>query len=170
MRWMGWVPALLSVYALASPAAGFAPGCGGVHPAYGAGACAAPDYGWTQGCDEHPPSCCDNAWAGYCQEKARWEAHWRQAFSGHATASYARPVTVIYRQSTPRTYVETPQGQESIAPGVPRPAQPAAPTVAPTVPAPPQPGVPSAATPSVEPVPEPAVPKATWNWGLPKLW
>lgn len=39
---------------------------------YGAGACAAPEYGahsLQPGCCECQPSCCDDAWAGYCQQK-----------------------------------------------------------------------------------------------------
>jgi hypothetical protein len=36
--------------------------------------CAAPFCCWQPGCCETPPSPCDNAWAGYCQEKARRNA------------------------------------------------------------------------------------------------
>jgi hypothetical protein len=44
---------------------------------YGASACAGPaGYNLAPGCCECPPSACDNAWAGYCQEKARWQAFW----------------------------------------------------------------------------------------------
>ena len=163
MRWMGWASALLSVYALACPAAGFEPGCGAgcgtVHRAYGAGACAAPAYGWEQGCCEHPPSCCDNAWAGYCEEKARWEAYWRQVCSRHTAACYPRPATVIYRQPTPATHLETPQEQEFVAPGVPRPAQPAAPTIAPSVPRRPSPASPRPRHPRSSRFPNPPFPR-----------
>jgi hypothetical protein len=30
------------------------------------------------GCCECPPSACDNAWAGYCQHKAKWQAYFAQ--------------------------------------------------------------------------------------------
>jgi hypothetical protein len=28
------------------------------------------------GCCEHSPSCCDNVWAGFCEEQARARAYW----------------------------------------------------------------------------------------------
>ena len=34
------------------------------------------------GCGECQPHCCDNAWAGYCQEKARQQAFWYRVGSG----------------------------------------------------------------------------------------
>jgi hypothetical protein len=39
---------------------------------YAAGACAAPEYGaeaFQSGCGPCGPNCCDDVWAGYCQEK-----------------------------------------------------------------------------------------------------
>ena len=41
------------------------------HSAYSAGPCAAPPYGMDDmgtGCNHWRNSCCDNAWAGYCNE------------------------------------------------------------------------------------------------------
>lgn len=37
---------------------------------WGAGACAAPEYGTMgPGCPQCRPKCCEDAWAGYCEEK-----------------------------------------------------------------------------------------------------
>ncbi|MGD0896866.1 MAG: hypothetical protein ABR915_03455 [Thermoguttaceae bacterium] len=36
---------------------------------------AGPGYA-VQGCCDHPISCCDHVWDGYCQEKARRLARW----------------------------------------------------------------------------------------------
>jgi hypothetical protein len=33
-----------------------------------------PDCSLAPGCCECPPSACDNAWAGYCEHKAKWQA------------------------------------------------------------------------------------------------
>jgi hypothetical protein len=33
-----------------------------------------PGYCLAPGCCECPPSACDNAWDGYCEEKAKWQA------------------------------------------------------------------------------------------------
>jgi hypothetical protein len=85
MRWMQWGSALLVLAALASPvtAANYGRnttgGCASCErtSGYAAPACAGPiGYSLTPGCCECPPSACDNAWAGYCQEKARWQAFW----------------------------------------------------------------------------------------------
>ncbi len=42
----------------------------------GAEACGAPNYGTLDlapGCCEFSPSCCDDVWAGYCQERDDWK-------------------------------------------------------------------------------------------------
>lgn len=77
MRSMCWVAAVLVICGLAGTAAGLDPissGCAtcqyrGLYAAYSAPACAAPAFGMVQGCWERSPSCCDDAWAGYCQEQ-----------------------------------------------------------------------------------------------------
>ena len=44
--------------------------------AYRGPACYSPNgYNLTPGCCISPPSACDNAWDGYCQEKAKWQAY-----------------------------------------------------------------------------------------------
>jgi len=71
---------VLVTFGLAGSAAGFECSSAGIpmyadcgmQGAYCSGACGAPAYGiLVPGCCEHPPSCCDNVWAGYCAERAR---------------------------------------------------------------------------------------------------
>lgn len=77
MRSMCWVASVLAICGLVGTAAGLDPipsGCAtcnsrGWYGAYAAPACAAPAFGMVEGCCERAPSCCDNAWAGYCQER-----------------------------------------------------------------------------------------------------
>lgn len=57
-----------------------APACGGTF-----------GYGLAPGCCECPPSCCDNAWDTYCEEKARWQAHWAQWAARHRGRIYYAP-------------------------------------------------------------------------------
>ena len=93
MRWIRWVFVPLAVCALISAVTGFnytsveGGTCASCRPCYGYGApaCAAPYFGWQPGCCELPPSPCDNAWAGYCQEKARCKAFWHRLGTGGRT-------------------------------------------------------------------------------------
>jgi hypothetical protein len=79
MRWICWASVPLAVCGLMRSAAGldstygWGGTCASCQQGYGydAPACAAPFFGFQPGCCESPPSPCDNAWAGYCQEKAR---------------------------------------------------------------------------------------------------
>jgi hypothetical protein len=80
MRWLGWASAvsLLVLFNSAIADAGCAT-CGGndmgSYRAYRGPACfAPPGYCLAPGCCECPPSACDNAWDGYCEEKAKWQA------------------------------------------------------------------------------------------------
>jgi hypothetical protein len=51
----------------------------GSYKSYRGPACfSPPGYSLTPGCCECPPSACDNAWDGYCEEKARWKAYFTQ--------------------------------------------------------------------------------------------
>ncbi|MGW8256150.1 MAG: hypothetical protein ACWGMZ_01560 [Thermoguttaceae bacterium] len=84
MRWLSlaFVPCLF-VLLLTNGSNSFAAGCincGGndaaSYRAYSGGACfAPPGFCTAPGCCQCPPSACDNAWAGYCQHKARWQAY-----------------------------------------------------------------------------------------------
>ena len=80
MRWIGWASAvglLLAIHAASAYAA--CPTCGGndtaSYRAYcGPAGYSPPGYCLQWGCCECPPTACDNAWDGYCQEKAKWQA------------------------------------------------------------------------------------------------
>ena len=85
MRWIVWASAL-SILILVQAANVEAAGCstcngndGGSYRAYRGPACYSPNgYNLTPGCCICPPSACDNAWDGYCQEKAKWQAYFTQ--------------------------------------------------------------------------------------------
>ncbi|MBN2475339.1 MAG: hypothetical protein JXB62_12065 [Pirellulales bacterium] len=92
MRWICRVSVLLAACGLAWPAAGaeqasgggtVSAGCGHFHvhqgPTHAGSFC-----GMTPGCCRCGPSACDNAWDGYCHEKARWQAFWYKVGTGTA--------------------------------------------------------------------------------------
>jgi hypothetical protein len=100
MRWTGLVLAVL-VIGLAEAAAGGQPGCancngGGatglwaqswLYADAGAGpAC----YCLVPGCCEETRHCCDNAWAGYCEHRARVDAWWARVGTPDA-CTHSRP-------------------------------------------------------------------------------
>lgn len=76
---------------------------------FGAPACRGPIFGTEPGCCEHPPTPCDNAWAGFCQEKLKWRQFWHHVGTGYwvpsrATTrpcSTAAPVRQPLFQTTP---------------------------------------------------------------------
>ena len=146
MRWICWASVSLALLALTAPAVGSESNCGwgGTCAScdqggymYGAPACAAPFYGWQPGCCEAPPSPCDNAWAGYCQEQARWRAFCHRLGTGGAAS--CRP--------TPASCQPTPAALEPPGQAVPTaPVQPAGEPPGPIAPGwpgqPPVPGLP----------------------------
>ncbi|MBN1393998.1 MAG: hypothetical protein JW959_03120 [Pirellulales bacterium] len=80
-RWIFAASVLAGVFALAADLdAGC--GCGSCdgttsYWALGRGACCSPPgYCMTPGCCELYRPCCDNAWAGYCENKAKVQAFW----------------------------------------------------------------------------------------------
>jgi hypothetical protein len=82
MRWTHWVFAV-AVLGLTNIAAGYQPGCtscnGAPRASYGfdAEACASPcGHCLVPGCCEGHRRCCDNAWAGYCDHRAKVEDFW----------------------------------------------------------------------------------------------
>ncbi len=87
MRWIRWAFVLMAAALLVSPAVAFEPSCergmpcAGCeqYPLYSAPACAVPYFALVPGCCEFPPSCCESAWAGYCQQKARCRGFWYRA-------------------------------------------------------------------------------------------
>lgn len=155
MRWICWASVPLAVWALANSAAGFDGLYGGGGSCascehqytYGAPACAAPFYGFQPGCCEQPPSPCDNAWAGYCQEKARCRAFWYRLGTGGRVADCGS--TCGGCQAIPGDGQPTPADAEPAAPaepadavGAPRPPVSISPSGSAAPPAPPPPGTP----------------------------
>jgi len=105
MRWICWISALLTATVLVNPAAGIEPtpdagvmsaGCG-CSQAYCGPACALPFYGWVPGCSQCQPSPCDNAWAGYCHQKARRKAFWYRVGTGGPGCCAMLPGMTLFR-------------------------------------------------------------------------
>jgi hypothetical protein len=63
-----------SFYSLSGPPCFSPPGCGVSSP----------------GCCECPPSACDNAWEGYCQHKAKWQAFFTKVGTPRPSYYYGR--------------------------------------------------------------------------------
>jgi hypothetical protein len=84
MRLLGWTAAV-SLLILFNSAITYA-GCascggndtGGYRSYRGPAGFSPPGYCLAPGCCECPPSACDNAWDGYCEEKAKWRAYFAQ--------------------------------------------------------------------------------------------
>jgi hypothetical protein len=86
MRRTSWLLAA-AIIGLAGTAVGYQPNCascnGGAtartwaQKGFDAEACGAPcGYSLVPGCCEDTRHCCDNAWAGYCDHRAKVEAFW----------------------------------------------------------------------------------------------
>ena len=84
MRWISWGSTFLLISVLASRAVGWDGDCGNAPPRANDAhspctnvACAAKaGYSCGTGCGTCTSPCCQKAWAGYCQEKAKWQAFW----------------------------------------------------------------------------------------------
>lgn len=136
MRWIRWASALLGVCGLVSAAAGFEPAYGPAttrpscecYRTLGAPACASPFVGWAPGCCECPPSACDNAWAGYCDQKAKWKAFWYRVGSGvhlHRPVPVAyQPKPVCYQPAMPAVPAGPVEADQSLQPNKPLPLPP----------------------------------------------
>ena len=195
MRRICWVSILLAVWTMSGPATGFDSGygwgrsytgCGQCYN-YGAPACAAPFFGWQPGCCQDQPSPCDNAWAGYCEEKARWKAFcYRLGTGGRdscgSTPADCQPAPVGYQprvQPLPPTPADPGKGQALAVPGrVGQPPAAAPPSLRALPPVPVAPGGPMAAPLPPEPAdlqapvalpPLPAPDETTWRWERPWL-
>lgn len=107
MRWIRWASALLAVCAVTCSATAAehtrGPGstCTGCekYDCLAAPACGMPFYGWKPGCCQCQPTACDNAWATYCDEKARWRAFWYRVGTG--AYSHHRSVYCVPGKATP---------------------------------------------------------------------
>jgi hypothetical protein len=71
-----------------------------------------PGCSTAQGCCDCPPSACDNAWDGYCEEKAKWQAFFAKVgapkpkcYYGNRGCGYCatpmRPVEEAPAEATP---------------------------------------------------------------------
>jgi len=172
MRWISCALAFTAAVGMATTAIAAGPiwgatgagcGCDGVaFQSLSAPPCAAPAFGsMVPGCCECQPSGCDNAWAGYCQEKACKECLWHAAgtyscfgiyggHGGYGMMHAQQPMT--YQVPHPAAQpVEAPQPIQA-APEV--PTQPAAPPIV----------VPPAPAPMPEPVPESTTSRARRLW------
>lgn len=164
MRWVCWVFVPLAVYGLTGPAAASEPafgtdspcvGCGHSYP-YGAPACGVQFFGWRPGCCRCQPSVCDNAWAGYCQEKARWRALCYRVGTGGASCGEATAPSCYFTPAESGAAAEpTPAGPDLPGP-TPQPEEDSAAPLPPTLTEPPMPVDPfGPAQPSEPPLPPP---------------
>ena len=107
MRRISWVFAMLAAAALIGTVIDSMPACYAAMPCagcdscgcqtyrYGAPACGiASGFNTKPGCCQCQPHCCDNAWDGYCQERARWQAFWTRFGTG--AVRYHSPAMVVY--------------------------------------------------------------------------
>ncbi len=137
MRTTRWV-IVAAVLGLASPAAGHPSGCAQCNRGQAAGptaswaldaeACATPPgYTLVPGCCEYSRHCCDNAWAGYCEHRAKMDAFWARVGT---QKSHSRPTAC--RQAPTVPCAENPaKAAEPIPADPPVTAPPLPPTAAP---------------------------------------
>jgi hypothetical protein len=134
MRWLGW--ASVGCFLLLVNAAIAEAGCTtcggndmGSYRAYRGPACfSPPGYCLAPGCCECPPSACDNAWDGYCEEKAKWQAFFARVGTPrahcHGCISVV-PAETCNSTPTDQSAVETqpkPAAKSAVQPATPIPA------------------------------------------------
>jgi hypothetical protein len=145
MRAITWISAVV-VLALSGSALGDQPSCPGCYggpagpgiPAVQRGLDAEPccgpiGYCLGPGCCEYRRHCCDNAWAGYCEEKARSEAFWANFCNpcgGSCRRSCRQAPMAVYDSACPTSTV-APQPTPAVQPAPAVPAHPPAPTPTP---------------------------------------
>ncbi len=94
MQWRDWLSAavLASSLSTVTLAAAADCGCRGAalmnYPGYaalcGEACCCSPGYALVPGCCENYKPCCDNAWAGYCEHRAKVDARRSRVGVPHA--------------------------------------------------------------------------------------
>ena len=149
MRRTRAVLAVMILLAAASASQAYQPGCVGCNRSgrpdlvfgdLSGPACASPPgYAWVPGCCEPRRPCCDNAWAGYCERRARIEAH--HAAKSHCrhgaglrvrgVAAYENCEEPATRQPMPTPALAPKAPQPGIAPSLPPAENPPAPPVPP---------------------------------------
>jgi len=68
--------------------------------------CAGPPYSFSPGCCEAHRHCCDNAWDGYCQERAYWDAIWYKVGTrpSCSCANFSDPLQIPCRHGRYKSY------------------------------------------------------------------
>lgn len=158
MRWICWILVLPAVGALAATAAALEPvpdhmaayAGRGHHHAQGTSVCGRSFHGSKPGCCQCGPSACDNAWAGYCQEKAHWQNFWNRVGTGTMGAGTLGYHTAGY------SVQPTPAREEAAVYLPPVSTEPA--VHLPPVSAEPAPVAP------LPPLPRPVPEKTSWHW------
>lgn len=97
MRYMGVVAAVVIFSGVAARANAYQPGCLDcnrnsrldMRALCGPPCCSPFGYALTPGCCEYSRPCCENAWDGYCEHRAKVEAFWSRI---GAPKSHRRPV------------------------------------------------------------------------------
>jgi hypothetical protein len=110
-------------------------GCGGMsrgsYNSLSGPPCFSPPGGYlAPGCCECPPSACDNAWAGYCEHKAKWQAFFARVGAPQTNCRY--PNRYCYGSPTPAMRdvpaENVPSSKPAVAPAPSKPDLPPAPT------------------------------------------
>jgi len=117
MRWTICVVTFILVAAMAqispSDAAYGSCNCCDAHGTYGAPACMSSFPMLAPGCCKPSRRACDNAWDGYCEERAHWEAFWSRVGTGaHCWCKQTRH-RIANRQCSP---TEAPTCDEPVSP------------------------------------------------------
>ena len=154
MRWIRWAFALSAVCVLACSAPGAELTWGQPTPWLDCEQCyglAAPACGMqfsclVPGCRQCQPTACDNAWATYCQEKAKWRAFWYRV----GTGAYCQRAYCDCQHPTPAMYQPSNPSLQPISDEIGDPVGPER-----------QQGMP--------PLPEPVGEETTWRWTNPWL-
>jgi hypothetical protein len=95
-----------------------------------------PGYCLAPGCCECAPCACDNAWAGYCEQKARWQAFWTGVGMPHP------PRHGCYYGTTMPGCAGCPAADSATEESSPQPVSPTSPAAKPSKPLMPIPGLP----------------------------
>jgi len=148
LGWLGSAGALEMGCANCQSCAGGMP-CEGT--GFGAPPCAAPLFGGTPGCCQMAPTPCDNAWDGYCQERAFWQAIWYRVGTGTIQfGGWRRCQELSGPCYPPAGSVPQGYGQPQSVPSQAEPPLEPVPSVEPAG--------------DVPPAPEPAEPRISWQW------
>jgi len=140
MRWADWILVVAIFAGHVGSAFGYESGGAGCHgtamfgqpspSALGGGACCSPSgYTLVPGCCEYYHPCCDNAWSGYCEHRAKVQAFWSRV---GAPKPPCRHFSQWFDSPEMIPYSEEPMPDVRPTPAIPpAPAAPVEPQVAP---------------------------------------